>query len=356
MLRNPKDMKSANNISIINKHLEEIQILFHSTGYILTQPPWVSRTSSIIQVSFYPDESIRFRVKGTNIIVDNLPNNDRWSYVMLSLRCDTDRDLNETVFPGRQTVIYPTGHLPDGYYYLSLYTSHDENTAFSSYISDKDLVIYKQRNSISFLQAPVLDHNVMIYLNNRTDRRALEFYLQPTSEFPANDPNIVALANNITQGASNDYGKAKAIHDWVCNNIWYDWDSFLSDNIKGVSTMETIRSRKSVCEGYAYVTATLLRAVGIPAKKVVGYALGVSNQDSGWTSADVNNPEGNHAWNEAFIDGDWIIIDTTWDSNNKFQNRRFSTGTGLQYYRYFDASIEMFSMDHKIFKSEEIIE
>ncbi|MDR2497022.1 MAG: tetratricopeptide repeat protein [Tannerellaceae bacterium] len=355
-LRNPKGMKSGNNISIINKHLEEINMLFHSTGYILTRPPYVSKHTDVLQVSQYFDESIRLRTEGSNIIIEYLPDNDRWNYVMLSLFSATDRDFNKTVYPGRQTVVYPIGHMPDGYYYCELYTSNIRNSTFQSYIYGKDLMIYKRKNSVVFLQSPVFDHNLRLYRANRSDRRALELYLQATEELPANEPGIIALANKITRGAGNDYGKAKAIHDWVCNNIWYDWDSFRSGNIKGVSTIGTINSRKSVCEGYARVTATLLRAVGIPAKKISGFALGVSSNKSGWTADNINSSESNHAWNEAFIDGEWIIIDTTWDSSNKFEKGRFSTGTGLKGCRYFDATLAMFSMDHKILESADALE
>ncbi|MDR2498615.1 MAG: hypothetical protein LBD28_04160 [Tannerellaceae bacterium] len=352
-LRNPKGMSSPDNIARINKDLEEINILFRSTGYILKQSPFGSSlTVNTLQVSFYPTESIRLRAVGTNIILDNLPRSSSWNYVMLSLKSATDRDFNVTTFPGHQTIAYSLAHMPDGYYYCQLFRAQSRETTFDGYITGKDLLVYKLGNSIAFLQSPVLDHNNRIYGANRTDRQALDFYRQASSQLPANHPDIIALAQRIIAGAKSDYERAIAIHDWVCNNIWYDWDAFYSGNYGETTVIGTINSRKSVCEGYARVMATLLRAIGIPAKKVSGYALGVGSSNTGWTAYNVNTSESNHAWNEAFVNNRWIIIDATWDSDNAFRNGSFSSGTGLKGYRYFDASPEMFAMDHKILESE----
>lgn len=53
----------------------------------------------------------------------------------------------------------------------------------------------------------------------------------------------------------------------------------------------------------------------------------------------------------------WIIIDTTWDSNNEFDKGQFSQGTGVSGYRYFDPTIEFFSYDQKMFdSSDEVID
>jgi len=38
---------------------------------------------------------------------------------------------------------------------------------------------------------------------------------------------------------------------------------------------------------------------------------------------DIKDTKTNHAWNEAFVDGKWIILDTTWDSFNYYENRKY---------------------------------
>ena len=110
--------------------------------------------------------------------------------------------------------------------------------------------------------------------------------------------------------------------------------------------------QKSVCQGYADLCAALLRAEGIPTKVTNGYAMGAGTTGM-WTDTIMNSDDSNHAWNEAFVDGRWIVFDSTWDSNNKYAYGEFSEGTGLTAYAYFDPTIEMFSNTHYIMDKEE---
>ena len=108
------------------------------------------------------------------------------------------------------------------------------------------------------------------------------------------------------------------------------------------SAVDILKYKRSVCEGYANLTIALLRAIGIPAILVIGNAIyGL------WAEADISYDESNHAWVEAYIDNRWVIIDTTWDSANKWENGVISN-TGMASHHYFDISIEMFSYNHLI--------
>ncbi|MDR0957642.1 MAG: transglutaminase domain-containing protein, partial [Clostridiales bacterium] len=108
-----------------------------------------------------------------------------------------------------------------------------------------------------------------------------------------------------------------------------------------------LKNRRSVCQGYASLVAAMLRAVDIPAKVISGYALGVS-ADSGWSDSVILSETTNHAWNEAFIDNRWVIIDATWDSGNKWENGTKTESTGMLFRKYFDPTLVAFSVDHKI--------
>ena len=55
----------------------------------------------------------------------------------------------------------------------------------------------------------------------------------------------------------------------------------------------------------------LCRAVGIRAKIISGVAIHV---ESGDTWEDTHTTQHNHTWNEAFVDGRWVVMDTTWDT------------------------------------------
>ncbi|MCB2339560.1 transglutaminase domain-containing protein [Clostridium estertheticum] len=58
-----------------------------------------------------------------------------------------------------------------------------------------------------------------------------------------------------------------------------------------------------------------MRMAGIPCRVVIGYAIGVNYQS--WET--VNHANSNHTWNEALVDGRWVIMGSTWDSINKYE-------------------------------------
>jgi hypothetical protein len=91
----------------------------------------------------------------------------------------------------------------------------------------------------------------------------------------------------------------------------------------------------------------MLHSVGIPAVFVEGYALGVGNSVVGWEGADTLSS--NHAWVEAFVDGRWVVMDPTWDSNNTLINGK-KEAFKTDFYRFFDVSVEMLSVGHKVIR------
>jgi hypothetical protein len=130
----------------------------------------------------------------------------------------------------------------------------------------------------------------------------------------------------------------------VANNIWYDEDAVRTGNRDDNTALGALRLGHAVCDGYAKLTAALLRAAHIPAKFVYGYALGIDGNE--WPSKELNIHDSNHAWNEAFIDGRWVVIDTTWDSGNRYEYGRNTESGGISGWRYFDAATEAFSANH----------
>jgi len=111
-----------------------------------------------------------------------------------------------------------------------------------------------------------------------------------------------------SRGAVTDYDKLKAICQWVCDNIKYDYGL-----VSGSQYAYNVFSKRlGVCQGYSNVTKAMCAAVGIPCVMV--------NGDSTY---------GGHAWNMAYADNRWIFIDNTWTMD------------------WFDKDVEKFSNDHK---------
>lgn len=194
-------------------------------------------------------------------------------------------------------------------------------------------------NGNYYFESPlVLDYNKNIYHAWRNPADYLGEYLSDT---------IIAKSNEIVAGATSDYEKVLKIHDWVADNIYYDFDKFFGATSETTLSAESIlESKRSICQGYSNLTQTLIQAQNIPCIIVSGYGLGIGTLGS-WTEKTAATDETNHAWNEAFVDGRWIILDVTWDSDNKYENGEYQYG-GIRHHKYFDPSLEYFSYSHKI--------
>jgi len=191
----------------------------------------------------------------------------------------------------------------------------------------------------------VLKNNIAKFEWLPTNDDVLDISTLPFHGIESDHPEIVAKALEITAGLKTDYEKAKAIHIWVATNIWYDNDlarALRDENdetvtytrkgdfvpIESETALSVLRNKRGICVGYANLTVTLLRAVEIP---------------STIASSSV------HEWYHAFVDGKWIIGDSTWDSNNLYEYGRSSPqrngGTD-----WFNVSIENLSLssDHEM--------
>lgn len=116
-------------------------------------------------------------------------------------------------------------------------------------------------------------------------------------------------ALNLKQGAS-DEEKVKAIHKYVVQTIRYDKElakKVTSSYIPNIDN--TIKTSKGICYDYAALFAGMARSQGIPTKLVMG------------TSDLV---KGYHAWNEVYLDGKWIVIDTTFDAEAELKKVKYS--------------------------------
>ena len=86
----------------------------------------------------------------------------------------------------------------------------------------------------------------------------------------------------------------------IIKNYIYDYNKAATVKPGYMPDIEKIYESKSgICYDYSVLFASMLRSQGIPAKVVKGSSTLVNEY---------------HAWNEVFIDGNWIIVDTTVDA------------------------------------------
>lgn len=235
--------------------------------------------------------------------------------------------------------------LPDGNYSLGFFIT-DERDNVEHYT-------FYNRIEFSFDSGKMFFKEPQMLRQNQSIRQT---YPHPSSCLTLKDLSeadiriLKAKVAEITAGASSDYEKVQKIHDWVADYVYYDYDHYLNNApLVAEKTMDVLEKRITVCEGYANLTRDLMRAANLPTLSVYGYALGISAEGRGWN--EVDHSKANHAWNEVYVDGRWIIIDVTWDSENSYKNGQ-KTYKGYNY-MHFDMTEEGLSTKHKIMGFDE---
>ncbi len=227
----------------------------------------------------------------------------------------------------------------------------------------------------------VLANNVKLRSSQATSSDVVSAYLKPSYTVNPEAASIKKLASEITANITStgdfslEYMKLKAIYTWIAKNIYYD-----NSNKSSNDPEKVLNSKHASSAGYSNLLSALCRAANIPNKAVLGYAVS-SKYASVWTEAVVsfNLPSHrgwtddvyssnwtNHKWNEAFVDGRWVMLDVTWDSHNTYTSNepQFKTWNpkgqlivggepewkvnGEVTYTYFDCSVEKMSELHKI--------
>ncbi|MBQ8248958.1 MAG: S-layer homology domain-containing protein [Clostridia bacterium] len=189
--------------------------------------------------------------------------------------------------------------------------------------------------------APATDHNLTLqneWIN-----------LADTFDAPISDA-VKKQSDEICKGITDDYEKLWALHKWVAENIYYDWDCY-TGSTPGVHDPDgVLKKRAAVCQGYAELLEAMIEAQGIPAIITKTYAAGVSNDLDFWQMKDLPS-DTNHAHVEAFVNKRWVTMDATWDSNNDYSNGNYETHSPTSY-EYFDPTPEDFAYDHIILTRE----
>lgn len=118
------------------------------------------------------------------------------------------------------------------------------------------------------------------------------------------ETSIESVAQYIVQQEKDPVQRIKALHDYVADRIAYDAPAYFAGQYPPQDAATVFQRRTAVCAGYA----KLLEALGTAAGEEIIYVVG----DSRSQTSDLNGQ--GHAWNAAKVNGDWYLIDATWDS------------------------------------------
>jgi hypothetical protein len=148
-------------------------------------------------------------------------------------------------------------------------------------------------------------------------------YSSPSAYIDSNHETVTKLCSSIITPEMTDSEKLEAIYQWVTQNISYDYIAYKKQNTTLKPASLIIQKKKGMCRDYSFAVAALARASGLQARIVYGQARRRSNGRSE-----------EHAWNEVYLDGNWISLDATWDAGSRQQ-------------RYFNPDSRVFARTHQ---------
>ncbi|MHA7817980.1 MAG: transglutaminase-like domain-containing protein [Pseudohaliea sp.] len=117
-------------------------------------------------------------------------------------------------------------------------------------------------------------------------------YLLPSRYCEAERFN--AMAQELTAGSAPGYDQVAAIEHWLRSTFRFEPGS----SYTSLSAVEVNQQGTAVCRDFAHLGIALCRALGIPARIVVGYLYGLEPMEF-------------HAWFEAYVAHRWFTFDPT---------------------------------------------
>ena len=137
-------------------------------------------------------------------------------------------------------------------------------------------------------------------------------FLSSSYYIDSNNPTIKSKSQEIIGDSVDtpisDREKVIKIHDWIARNITYDSNFNFNEPAPNFAS-DILKNEKGICRDYSFLFAALVRCQNIPTKVVYG-------------NANTAEQSFYHAWNEVYIDGEWLTVDTTFDAgytkNGKF--------------------------------------
>ncbi|HET9839366.1 MAG TPA: DUF3488 and transglutaminase-like domain-containing protein [Candidatus Angelobacter sp.] len=135
--------------------------------------------------------------------------------------------------------------------------------------------------------------------------RVAILYLQRPARL---DPRIAQLARQVTASAESNYGRAKAVEQYLHNNFGYTLE------LPGMREADPLahflfERKKGHCEYFASSMTIMLRTLGIPSRVINGFRGGEYND---LTGSYIVREKDAHSWVEAYFpEYGWVTFDPT---------------------------------------------
>ena len=125
---------------------------------------------------------------------------------------------------------------------------------------------------------------------------------------PTRNPRTLELAAQLRRDAADDAAYARTVLDWFRDNgLEYTFEP----DPTGLESVDSVLfdTKRGFCGHFASAYATMMRAVGVPARVVTGYLGGEWNPVGGYLIVRQSDA---HAWTEIWLEGrGWVRVDPT---------------------------------------------
>lgn len=111
---------------------------------------------------------------------------------------------------------------------------------------------------------------------------------------------VNAALDSLNLGSLSEADKIKAIHDYICTNVDYDYDNLYDDShLLKYTAYAALLDGKAVCQGYAVLFYRMCKEAGLSVRVIPGSGQGEL-----------------HAWNIVRIGQHYYNIDPTWNDQD----------------------------------------
>lgn len=128
-----------------------------------------------------------------------------------------------------------------------------------------------------------------------------------TDEKQKREANIKAITERLEEAFAE---KEECIYDYIVEYLTYDYDKAANVQKGYLPDVDaTLEERKGICFDYAALFASMLRAQNVPVRLAIGY---------------VQPDNIYHAWNQVYIDGEWIWMDPTFGPASSYKEDNYT--------------------------------
>ncbi len=186
---------------------------------------------------------------------------------------------------------------------VSTLTSDDLHTIFDTAIAHTGKPTEGDYLRWQYAGWKVNNGDVLSYGSHYSIKYAITYYTDAAQESAVSNKIDTVLAG-LGTAALDDYGKIRAIYDYICRNVSYDY-SHLSDSSYKLqfTAYAALINGTAVCQGYANLLYRMALTAGVKDCRII-------------TSYD-------HAWNIVKLGNVYYDLDSTWDDESTTGNWRY---------------------------------